>query len=48
MPGSTYLPSRDADFALWTNQFEAYITANAALIGLLPAQASAFGALNSA
>jgi len=47
MPNSTYLPSRDADFALWTNQFEAYISANAALIGLLPAQVSAFSALNA-
>jgi len=36
-----YIPARDADFALWLANFAAYLTANAAALGLLPGDAAA-------
>ena len=49
MPTTTdYLPTREADLVQWSSTFGAYITANAAAVGLSAAQATAYNGLQVA
>src|SRR3954452_21321680 len=42
-----YLPKREADLVNWSAGFSAYITANAAAVGLQSSQATSYAALHA-
>lgn len=44
---TNYIPPRDADFALWSANFAALITATPTAYGLIPADATAINAANT-
>jgi hypothetical protein len=43
-----FLPSKDADLLAWSANYSALLTSEAASIGILPAQATAYAALHTA
>src|SRR5690349_20052601 len=48
MPKKDFLPSKNAELLAWSANYSALLTSEAASIGILPAQATAYAALHTA